>query len=418
MMRARNAMRRARSLLTPSEADAIYRQLLRVMGPEEPAGLSAVHAKHLSEHYGLSGTVLGEEYLCTWQPERVAATGIADDARLPKMPRPHVLLKPNADALFIPALDWSQRIVGATVKTFGPRAERWPYLTFGDHFTLKPVGPVSGGMVGDKGRRGGYASLRIREPSTASHALAASELIEPPLHVARPVATKEQATSSERWVGLCEGVLKSMSVAQAFGVPVIAEWSCGHGQFFRSPTQLRSLLQQAAAAATGVCGSGNGDDGGSTGGGGSGGGDLPSTGPPTAGMKIVFLADAGAVGNPRAALAYIKTLQLLADWGETVHVGWWGQTAKLADGGPGDVDEHLMARGWSGGGGAEPPAVLSDVMSLISPAEFERQLVGEAADAVGRWRRETEFVSMAETVEWDAMRVDTREDTPKAVDLT
>ena len=225
------------------------------------------------------------------------------------------------------------------------------------------------------------------------------EVIEMPLHVSRPTASSarvgatgaaspEPPSASPAWVGLCEGVLKSMSAAQAFGVPVLGEWSCGGGQFYRSPTQLRAYLQLAAAEHHGLPVS-----------------DAVSP-PSSSSPVVVLLADAGSPSNPVVALHYCKTLKLLEDWGYEARVGWWGQEAKADEGGPGDVDELLQSHGAGANEGGGARRVLAEsMMRWITRAEFEERLSPEAEARVERWRSQTGFVSMAESVDWELLRL-------------
>ena len=356
-------------LLTASEMDAAFRHLLSSTSWSGPisvgstAALKAAHVEHLASRYGLhaggGGTPpLGVELLRSWR-----APWRAVEPQLPRLSRR--MLSNDLDAIFIPALDWDLRIVGGALKDLAPDAPS-RYLTLGDQYDPSARRQRRG--------TGGFASLRVGDESPAG--AGAFDLIEPPLHVSRPSAPPS-ATAGRRWVGLCEGALKSMVAAQAFGVPVLAEWISGSGQFYRSPTQLRALLRRAAeeegAAAAAALGGGR----------------------PT----VVLLADAGCTSNPGVALHYVKTLQLLVDWGEAARVGWWGQAAKRDDGGgPGDIDELLLSmRG--------PAPSLEAAMEMLTPGAFEAMLVGEAAARVARWRRETALLTMAEAVEWQAVRV-------------
>jgi hypothetical protein len=121
---------------------------------------------------------------------------------------------------------------------------------------------------------------------------------------------------------------------------------------------------------------------------------------------VVLLADAGSQSNPVVALHYCKTLKLLEDWGYEARVGWWGQEAKADEGGPGDVDEMLQSHGAGANEGGGARRVLAEsVMRWITRAEFEELLSPEAEARVERWRSETGFVSMAESVDWELLRL-------------
>lgn len=407
----RGLARARQMLLTPSDMDAVFRQLLRRMAVEGRAPLEDAHAAFLQRKYGIrSGSIRGDDLLRTWRPAVLAHVELDD--RMPRVPNLAHLA--DLDAFFVPSLDWEQRIGGGALRIMLPmtcgeqtaeaaalerRVAGRRYLTLGDQFSLTQARP---------GR--GYASMRILRSRGSGHGV--DEVIEMPLHVSRPMASSAWAvaagaagatgaaspalsSASPAWVGLCEGVLKSMSAAQAFGVPVLGEWSCGGGQFYRSPTQLRAYLQLAASEQQGVPAS-----------------DAvpPPSSSSAAGPRpspvVVLLADAGSQSNPVVALHYCKTLKLLEDWGYEARVGWWGQEAKADEGGPGDVDEMLLSHGAGTNEGGGARRVLAEsVMRWITRAEFEELLSPEAEARVERWRSETGFVSMAESVDWELLRL-------------
>ena len=400
MQSALRGLARARQmLLTPSDMDAVFRQLLRRMAVEGRAPLEDAHAAFLQRKYGIrSGSIRGDDLLRTWRPAVLANVELDD--RMPRVP--NLAHSADLDAFFVPSLDWEQRIGGGALRIMLPtmtcgeqtaeaaalerRVAGRRYLTLGDQFSLSQARP---------GR--GYASMRILRSRGSGQGI--DEVIEMPLHVSRPTASSarvgatgaaspEPPSASPAWVGLCEGVLKSMSAAQAFGVPVLGEWSCGGGQFYRSPTQLRAYLQLAAAEQLGLPVS-----------------DAVSP-PSSSSPVVVLLADAGSPSNPVVALQYCKTLKLLEDWGYEARVGWWGQEAKADEGGPGDVDELLQSHGAGANEGGGARRVLAEsMMRWITRAEFEERLSPEAEARVERWRSQTGFVSMAESVDWELLRL-------------
>ena len=417
-------------LLRTSDMDAVYRQLLRRMNPERLPPLADEHVAYLHGKYGIEpGAVQGYNSLRTWRPQPLKGF----DERLPRMPTR--ALASELDAIFVPSLDWQQRIGGAALKVISgggfnrlsaPRAaaadarsssgggggmehsgsaaaaSATRYLTFGHQFS--PSAPRRG--------RGGFNSLRIRSSGSAAAFGddGEEEVVEVPLHVSRPAAeagtaaaagttaagTAAGTAAAPPWVGLCEGVLKAMAAAQSFGRPVVGEWCLGAGQFYKSPTQLRSYLRLAAAEAAEAT------EAGAEAAAEAAEAEVGSASSSSSAPVVVLLADAGCTSNPAVALHYTKTMRLLEDWGHVTRLGWWGQHAKAAN----DIDDLLRSAeaeaARSRGGGVIRPEAL---MSWLTRDEFEQLLEPDALERVLKWRRETGFVTMADTVVWDAVRL-------------
>lgn len=391
----RKNMRPRAPLLAPSEMDGVFRRLLRLMRcNSKSARIRPDHELILRERYGLcthvATQVLSIDEICSWRPACLSHVEL--DPRLPRVPTRAA--DPDISAIFVPSLDWEQRIVGAALRIVDPDSPK-RFLTFGDQFLgYEKSRRKQSSTFGD-----GFASLRIREPDNHKVSGVSNkgmDVVEAPLHVSRPAAWN----GVPRWIGLCEGILKSMAAAQSFKVPIIAEWCSGSGQFYRSPAQLRSILLQAStpvsqsdtmtmemttATATTA---------------------LPANTMSLPVAPVVLLADAGCVSNALVALNYIKTMQLLEGWGVSAQIGWWGQTLKLKDGGAGDVDEMLTAKGYlSPEETSREAVVLTDAMRLLSTVEFEQLLSDDVLLKVRRWKRELGFLSMAEAAVWDSIRV-------------
>ena len=348
------------ALLTPAEMDKALRTMMQHMVADNAQVLTTAHKQVLKERFGLN--TCESHLLRSWQPSCLAAEV---DGRLPSTPEP--LRNDLFDAIFVPVLNWKSQVIGAATYDVRPDG-RGQVLTFG-----RQQFPPRGGSCPS----GGFTALRFPSPQPGD-AEAGYEVAELPLHVARPVGT-----AGQRWVGVCQGTLKAMTAAQAFGVPVLAGSAVqANAQLYKSPVQLLDFVRQATTDAPG----GSGDD-----------------------CPIVLLADAGSTSRPDVALHYFQTLRLLEDWGYTARVGWWGQEQRLTDGGPGHVHEMLRtARGGLAasaevdGEEEERPCVLAeDVMSLLTLAEFRRKLSTAALRGVDEWQRSTSFVSMPEIVQWE-----------------
>ncbi len=170
---------------------------------------------------------------------------------------------------------------------------RWGKLSVTESGMSCPIPNIDGLIIGWQNRFDNSNKGKYRWPSGEKSAhLPNGEL---PIGVYRP-----DGAVTRRAIGHAEGFLKADIIAQNWKLPTLGAASAN---FAASPEQWQSSLESLAA-------------------------ELLT-------RQIDWFADAGAVSNPHVTSQYLKAWELLAQWGYSVQVVWWGQIEKSTS----DADE-------------------------------------------------------------------------------